>query len=163
MRTTVEVHLTADPAIERQIEGIIQALATRLQRAGAITGTWEGWSAYDLATALKSSDATKRKPYMGPVEAATIVLDGLLSPRDAEDVDLWGSPLGRALAYWGTGTPGAVSRSCAAAALNCGRANVALMLRDGKLSEAEGTCYPTMVTTASLAHAMRVKYPLEEI
>lgn len=152
------VHLIEDPAIERQIQGIIQALVKRLQRVGALE-EWHGWSARDLAATLagKGSD---HHTMIGPSSAAEIVLDGLIGSHCPEDAVFWGSPLGRALAFWGTGNPGSISRSAAAAALACGRANIALMLRHGKLSEAPSTCYPTMITTASLAHAMRSKYPL---
>jgi len=152
-----DVHLIQDPAIEQQIEGAIQALVKRLHPLGAMN-SWRGWSASHLAGSLACVHGGPHYP--DAYEAAEMILNGILNPCDLQNAEMWGSPLGRALAYWGTGMPGAISRSCAAAALDCGRANVALMLRNGRLSEVEGTCYPTLVSTASLAHAMRQKYPL---
>lgn len=157
MTTTnrVEVHLIEDPAIERQIQGIITALVERLKITAALE-VWHGWDAKALADTL----AGRYEYHMGPRMAAHIVLNGLLDPCVAKDPQTWGTPLGRALAFWGDGDTGHVTRACAAAALGYTRQNVALMLRDGRLSSPPNAGTDDLVTTASLAHAMRVRFPL---
>jgi hypothetical protein len=154
-----DVHLIQDPAIERQIEGAIQALVKRLHPLGAMN-SWRGWSASQLADSLACVHGGPHYP--DAHEAAHMILNGILNPCDVQSPDLWGSPLGRALAYWGTGVPASVSRACAAAALGCGRANVSLMVRNGQLSEelAHAEDGTLRISTSSLAHAMRQRHPL---
>lgn len=158
MNTRVEVHLIEDPAIEQQIRGVIRTLEKRLQLVGAV-GVWQGWSTRDLAATLAGKGAD-RHTMIGPSAAAAIVLNGLLDPRDATDPAFWGTPLGRVVAYWGTGEPATITRACAAAALGVTRQTVMNMLRDGRLSEPVNAGTDDLVTTASLAHAMRVRHPL---
>jgi len=156
--TRVEVHLIEDPAIERQIQGVISALIERLKITAALE-LWHGWDAKALAQTL----AGHYEYHMGPTTAAHIVMNGLLNPSDLEDPTLWKSPLGRALAFWGCGEPASVPWQCAAAALGCTRSNISLMVRKGELSEpveTEETATHRRITTASLAHAMRSRNPL---
>lgn len=157
----MDTHLIEDPAIETQLEKVTDALLKRLCVAGMPEGfmdrpKWRGWGAVSLARML----AGRNQDQMGPSAAAKIVMDGLMDPRDATDPTFWGSPLGRAVAYWGTGEPSTTTRACAASALGCTRQNVLLMLRDGRLSEPVDAGTDDLVSTASLAHAMRSKYPL---
>lgn len=149
-------HLIEDPAIRRQLNGLLEDLDNRLIALGS-GDTYTGWDAPDIAGALTGSS----KLYIGPSAAAEMVVKGLLDRSHLEDPEFWGSALGRAVAFWGTGVPASVSRACAAAALGCGRANLSLMVRKGQLSEDEtSTTFPRQITTASLAHAMRTKFPL---
>ena len=148
-------HLTTDPRIHSHLAQRVETLARRARALGAIEN-WHGWTADTLAAGLAG-----RGPFAGPSAAADMILNFLMDPADLENPEMWGSPLGRALAYWGTGVPSSVSRACAAAALGCGRANVSLMVRKGELSEdPASTCYPPRITTASLAHAMRQRHPM---
>lgn len=154
MTRTAE-HLTADPRIHSQLSGYIETLARRARRLGAIEN-WHGWTADMLAAGLAGHG-----PHIGPSDTAELVLNFVMDPDELERPEMWGSALGRALAFWGTGLPSSVSRACAAAALGFSRANVHLMVGKGQLSEdPTSTCYPPRITTASLAHAMRQRHPL---
>ena len=146
------LHMLEDPQIRADLENLVQALKDRLNEL--CSDTYTGWSAYELAEAL----AGRSTQHLQPQQAVRKVLAALVdNPRSP---NIWGTPLGRAVAYWGTGDPDVVSRACAAAALGCTRQNVSLMIRDGRLSEPANAGTNDLVSTASLAHAMRRKYPL---
>lgn len=155
--TTSKPHLVDDPRIRTQIGSLIGELHDRVRRLNGDVETWTGWSASALADGLAG-----RGEHIGPTATADLVLNYLMDPSERGSVEMWGSPLGRALAFWGDGEPSSVTRACAAAALHCTRANVSLMVRKGQLSEPEGAEGGVLVTTASLAHAMRVRHPLRD-
>lgn len=150
---TDTVRMLEDPAVEQQIEDIIRHLTARLAIAG-VPGRWQGYGAKSLAYALAGRDVPGGLHAPGAVR---IILNGLMDLHAKADPAMWSSPLGRALAFWGTGEVDAVTRACAAAALGCSRQNVALMLRSGRLSEPVDAGTDDLVSTASLAHAMRVQ------
>lgn len=151
-------HLTEDPAIRRQLRKLLAGFEDRMSALGS--GDYHGWDAGDLAATL-AGGGTAGLLRIGPSAGTEMIVTGLLERGDLEDPEFWGSPLGRAVAFWGTGKPASVSRACAAAALGCGRANLSLMVRKGQLSEDQDSkTYPLRITTASLVHAMRVRHPL---
>jgi hypothetical protein len=157
MSTQIGVHLVEDPAILHQLQAAERELDDRLRLCGML-----GYRGYD-ATAI--ANALAYAPVVSGLTqsiAAKIALDGLMGGRRCEDAEFWGSPLGRAVAYWGTGEVRPVSRASAAAALGYTRQNVLYMLRDGRLSRPVEAQDPALdlVSLASLSHAMRIKYPL---
>lgn len=157
-RKTEGPHLIEHPDIRLLLSNLINKLHGRVRRLNGDAETWTGWTADALADGLAG-----RSSYLGPSAAADLVLNYLMDPSELTNAGMWGSPLGRALAYWGTGESYSISRACAAAALHCTRANVSLMVRKGELSEPVGHEGELLITTASLAHAMRVRHPLREV
>lgn len=150
--TTIAATLLDDPQVDEQLTRYLNRLTNRLCALDEIN--YDGWTARQLADALRG-DSTRG---LGPMEATRIIIAGLLDEAERQDPRVWGSPLGRVLAYWGPGLPGATTRACAAAALGCTRQNVMLMLRDGRLSEPADAGTDDLVSTASLAHAMRKRF-----
>jgi hypothetical protein len=147
----MSAHLIEDPQILEDLEGLVTRLRKRMHAMGS--GAYTGWSADELARALAGAGRD-----LETHDAVDRILTGLVdeSPSPA----FWGTALGRACAYWGTGKLEAVTRACAAAALGCTRQNIGLMMRDGRLSEPVNAGTDDLVSTASLAHAMRSRNPM---
>lgn len=144
---TDTVRMLEDPIIGAQLDQLMDDLVRRLALLGI--RHQDGVTTQDLTAALRGDQSLK------PMRAAKIILTALV--RNPGDPAFWASPLGRAVAFWGTGVTGSVTRACAAAALGCSRQNVALMLRSGRLSEPVDAGTDDLVSTSSLAHAMRVQ------
>lgn len=146
-------HLLEDPRIASQLDELIDQLANRLLIM--CSPAYDGWQAPPLADAI----AGRSTRFLSAQQAVEMVLLGLVD--DPTAAEFWGTPLGRACAFWGDGKPGVVTRAAAAAALGCTRQNISLMLRSGRLSEPVDAGTNDLVSTASLAHAMRLKHPVE--
>lgn len=144
-------------AVRTQLVKMVESFGTRISylMRSPYKPEWL-WSGEELADALYGQSTQFVTPHM----AASWITNGILDPCDWESPRFWGSPLGRMVAFWGTGEPGTVRRGCAAAALDMTRQNVSLMLRDGRLSEPVNAGTDDLVSTSSLAMAMRQRFSL---
>jgi hypothetical protein len=143
-------------ALTGDVDGRVVRLANRLASA-----TGEA-TPYGLSL-LTHVVHTYRKGLAGDLgdEAAEhmawIALDNLVDPLDRARPEFWGTPLGRACAWWVGGHPrgAAMDRRAAAAALGCSRQNVAELVQRGTLIGTAGGG----VMPESLRDLLRARYP----
>lgn len=165
-------HLIEDPAVYDDLRERVRQLDVRFC---AIFGSrtydeaWVAGAALWWSEALLGNMAHEQAGNVTGEDAARQVLDNLVDPVERRRPEFWGTPLGRALAWWTGGEEAAelqgdrgVHRSEAAAALGISRQAVQKSITERPRYYDPQEASPTGVSAAGLRRAMRERFPRSE-